>query len=147
MGHCWMLLLYLFHLIGLVWTRNMDFAGLDHGHQGPLLVFPLSFFSVDLSARWGRSIAGSYSPVLAVLIAHRSAHSASIYLPRWPGRNHAAFALSTPFFSSEFSLFIHPTYGVYLTWALTFVEPDAVGRKSRWNIQLVYSFGYRALCQ
>lgn len=138
----WMLLLYLFHLIGLVWTRNMDFAGLDLGIKAPLLVFPLVFlFGRPLSKvgqvhRWF-----IFANVLAVLICTLRAlltFSLNLSATSQPGAEPmTAFALSTPFFSSEFSLFLHPTYmAMYLTWALILLLiPDAVGRGSaRWNI-------------
>ncbi len=141
----WMLLLYLLHLVGLLWTKNMDFAGLDLGIKAPLLVFPLIFLlgrplrGVARIQRWF-----ILANVLAVLICTVRAlftFTLNVSATTQPGAEPmSAFALSVPFFSSEFAFFLHPTYmAMYLTWALIlFLRPDP---ERSWNVRWSVVFG------
>lgn len=127
-----MLILYMFHLVGLLWTSNMDFAGLDLGIKAPLLVFPLIYL-------FGRPLQDTgkvqrwfvFANALAVVICLiRALFTVGMELfgnGSHEGAVLSGFALSVPFFSSDFSLFLHPTYmAMYLTLALLMLfRPEA----------------------
>lgn len=120
----WMGILYLLHLIGLIWTTNMDFAGLDLGIKAPLLVFPLIYlFGRPLAntfqvQRWFVG-ANAVALVFCVLRACYTLVTNLINTHGQPGPSMSGFAMSVPFFSSDLSFFLHPTYmAMYLTLAL-----------------------------
>ena len=130
----WMFLLYLFHLIGLLWTTNMSFAGLDLGIKAPLLVFPLIYvFGQPL--RDAENVQRWFIGANALAVVLCLVHAVSTVAGNLGGGGAhqgtalSGFALTVPFFSSEFSLFLHPTYmAMYLTLALLFLARPEVNR-------------------
>ncbi|MBS1548070.1 MAG: O-antigen ligase family protein [Bacteroidetes bacterium] len=130
----WMFLLYLLHLAGLLWTTNMDFAGLDLGIKAPLLVFPLMhIFGRPVQDRESvqRWFIGANVLAVALCLLHAVVSVVGIVFGNGAHHNLAmsGFALSVPFFSSDFSLFLHPTYmAMYLTLALLMLLRPGVNK-------------------
>lgn len=135
----WMALFYLMHLVGLLWSSNMKFAQLDLGIKLPLLLFPVLAFigkgTWDLAPvrRWFIR-----ANALAVVICTINAtlKFGALWKASAAGANYSTFTLTVPFFSSEFSCFLHPSYmAMYLTWALfLLLRQDDAGRwGARWT--------------
>ncbi len=127
----WMLLLYAIHLAGLLWTVNFDFAGLDLGIKAPLAAFPLVYvFGRRLTQAHRLSVQRWFigANVLAVILCVLWAVFRVARLRAGTGgENLDNYALSLPFFTSEFALFLHPSYmAMYLTFALVLLSRPAV---------------------
>ncbi|MCB9164286.1 MAG: O-antigen ligase family protein [Flavobacteriales bacterium] len=121
----WMVVFYLWHLVGLGWTINMDFAALDLGIKLPLLVFPLLGAAGVRSALRGPAIQAFIAAnILSVAIALglASYHSLEYMLHVRPDEVCSGYTASVPFFASNFSWALHPSYmALYLTMALVLV--------------------------
>ncbi len=121
----WMVVFYLWHLVGLEWTTNLDFAALDLGIKLPLLVFPLLGAAGVRSAHRGPAIrAFIVANILSVGIALglASYHSLDYVLHVRPDEICSGYTASVPFFASNFSWALHPSYmALYLTMALVLV--------------------------
>ncbi len=118
----WTALLYLLHVVGLLWTTNMDFAGLDLGIKASLILFPalalLGTPEVNVTRATDAYVGANALAVLLCLV--RAIYHAGRYLlDAWPAGEVTGFSLSVPFFSSGFAAFHHPSYmAMYLTLAL-----------------------------
>lgn len=126
----WMLLFYLAHLLGLLWTTNFDFAGLDLGIKAPLLVLPVLFLlGGPVADARGALRAFVLANTVAVLICLvRAIVRAAIYVSQLgPGEALSGYTLSVPFFASDLAFFLHPTYmAMYLTLALVVLTRPAL---------------------
>jgi O-antigen ligase len=111
---------------------NMDFAGLDLGIKSSLGLFAL-FTLIGTPAI--RNIRPKYAfiwvnVVTVVLCLARAAfRSIELYLHAGPQARPDGYALSLPFFASDFSAFLHPSYmAMYLTLALMLLSRMPAGR-------------------
>lgn len=126
----WMLLFYLAHVLGLLWTTNVDFAGLDLGIKAPLLVFPVLFLLggpvADVRGALRAFVLANTVAVLVCLV--RAIVRAVVYVSQvGPGEVLSGYTLSVPFFASDLAFFMHPTYmAMYLTLALVLLTRPAV---------------------
>ncbi|MBV6404840.1 MAG: O-antigen ligase family protein [Flavobacteriales bacterium] len=131
----WAALLYLLHVLGLLWTTNMDFAGLDLGIKASLLLFAFLALLGSPPVHVGRAIdAYVGANVLAVLLClARAMFRAVRYLVvTLPDGEVTGFSLSVPFFSSGFAAFHHPSYmAMYLTLALFLLAGRTTCRRLR----------------
>ena len=48
----WLFLFYLMHVVGLLWTENLDFAYMDLGMKSTLAIFPLFFLLYRPALNW-----------------------------------------------------------------------------------------------
>ena len=137
----WMVFLYAFHLLGLFWTTNMDFAGLDLGIKAPLLVFPLLVLL-------GTKIQDQRSVLRAFVIANSVAvgfclfeagYNAMAYVMEQYPDPLSNYTLTVPFFASNFAQFLHPTYmAMYCTMGLVLLSLQVVraGWARKWTVLL-----------
>ena len=122
-------LLYLLHVVGLVWSVNFDYALFDLQIKAPLLAFPLIYFlGVRISGKgslllFWTFIAGN---VLAVLIC-----SAAVFIRYFSGNG---LPLAMELYGENFSFLMHPSYfALYLCFALAvvFLRPITTGAFAR----------------
>lgn len=140
----WSAMLYAAYLIGLLWTVNMDFAGLDLGIKSSLALFALlpligvPTFSGDLAKR--AFILSNVIAVLCCLVrALFRAMDQVVHLQ--PNETVSGYTLSVPFFASGFSAFLHPTYmAMYLTFAFILLvqRPLTATTDVRWRAVQVF---------
>lgn len=118
----WMALFYLAHVAGLLWSSNMEFAQLDLGIKLPLLLFPaLAFFTprAEITGSAWRWFIRANALAVVLCTANALLKFGALWTASTNGATYSAFELTVPFFSSEFSCFLHPSYmAMYLTWAL-----------------------------
>ncbi|HEX2618388.1 MAG TPA: hypothetical protein VHL57_12650, partial [Flavobacteriales bacterium] len=118
----WTLVLYAAHLLGLLWTTNMDFAGLDLGIKAPLALFPLLFMLHTRpyrSDRILRAFVQANTAAVVYCLLHAVYSSAAYMFQVKPYQFLSGYTASVPFFSSEFARFLHPSYmAMYLGLAL-----------------------------
>lgn len=126
----WMLLLYAVHVAGLLWTANFDFAGLDLGIKAPLAAFPLVHLFGRRLPQAHRLVVQRWfigANIMTVLICVLWALVRVVRLLAAGGADQGNYALSLPFFTSEFALFLHPSYmAMYLTFALVLLARPAL---------------------
>jgi len=125
----WMILIYAFHLLGLFWTTNMDFAGLDLGIKAPLLVFP-ALVLLGTKVKDQRFVMRAFviSNAVAVgLCLFEAGYNSMVYaLGVYPDPL-SNYTLTVPFFASNFALFLHPTYmAMYSTVGLVLLSLEVV---------------------
>ncbi|MEO8732730.1 MAG: hypothetical protein ABI373_00225, partial [Flavobacteriales bacterium] len=101
-----MLILYVAYLLGILWTSNMSFAGLDLGIKATLLVFPLLYmFGRPLTdpVKVQRWFIGANALAVVICLFRAVFRSAELYLHAGPLVHPDGYALSVPFFASDFS--------------------------------------------
>ncbi len=106
--------IYLLYVIGLIWTENFKYAGLDLQIKAGFLLLPLFIGTLDLSAKEFRktTIFFIFGCALACLLLLANAFVSFVETG-----NHTAF-----FYISYSSLLMHPTYiSMYLTMAILFL--------------------------
>lgn len=109
----WMMALYLYHVIGMVWTSDLGFGAFDLQIKLPLLLLPLL-------AAWSAERLADHLPALMRLFAWANATAVVVCSAAAAWRifmdgGHATQEV----FSSRWSLFLHPSYfAMYLTLAL-----------------------------
>jgi len=116
-------LLYLFYLLGMLWTEDLNTGMNDLFIILPLLFFPLLFCNIKLSVDSYKkmSIALLAGCSLAILIS--LGHSMKLYIET--GDAHK-------FFYTSFSFLMHPTYfTMYLNLALLVVCHNTVSERER----------------
>ncbi|HQV39969.1 MAG: O-antigen ligase family protein [Flavobacteriales bacterium] len=118
----WSALLYGAHVLGLLWSMNMDFAGLDLGIKASLVLFALIAVVGVPQFRSDRpklAFIGGNAIAVVICVVRAGYRSADLYLHPDPAGTLTNYALSVPFFASDFSTFLHPSYmAMYLTLAL-----------------------------
>ncbi len=113
--------LYLFYLIGMLWTDDKSAGWEDLLIKLPLLIFPILFSSLGFSntsfKKTGLAlVAGCSLAVITCLI-----HSFMLYLDTHDPQK---------FYYTSFSIFLHPTYfTMYLNLALLLICQDTVSEK------------------
>lgn len=128
----WSAALYGAYLLGLLWSTNMDFAGLDLGIKSSLALFALLPIIGTPSIRSIRpkyAFIGANAVIVVICLARAAFRSIELYLHAGPQAHPDGYALSLPFFASGFSAFLHPTYmAMYLTLALMLLARMQAGR-------------------
>lgn len=118
----WSALLYGAHVLGLLWSANLDFASLDLGIKSSLALFALVAVLGAPRIRGDRpklAYIGANAIAVVFCVVRACYRSASLYLHQGLSGEPSNYALSVPFFASDFSAFLHPTYmAMYLTLAL-----------------------------
>lgn len=127
----WSALLYGAYVLGLLWSTNMSFAGLDLGIKSSLALFALLAIIGVPAFRGSRpkiAFIGANAIAVVICLVRAVLRSSELYLHAGP--NHPdGYALSVPFFASDFSTFLHPTYmAMYLTLALMLLARMQSGR-------------------
>ena len=117
----WMALLYVMHLIGLLWSTNMDYALFDLQIKLPLLLLPVVFALLPDHARadgptlWAAFIMGNAIAVVVCTVM------VPVRLLGDPG-----LVPAQEVFGERFSFMVHPSYfALYLCMALAalFLQP------------------------
>jgi O-antigen ligase len=106
--------IYLLYVIGLIWTENYKYAGLDLQIKAGFVLLPLFIGTLDLSRKEFRKTTYFFifGCALACLLLLANAFISFIETG-----NHTAF-----FYISYSSLLMHPTYiSMYLTMAILFL--------------------------
>ena len=106
--------IYLLYVIGLLWTENFKYAGLDLQIKAGFLLLPLFIGTLDLSGKEYRKTTLFFiiGCALACLVLLTNAFVSFVETG-----NHTAF-----FYISYSSLLMHPTYiSMYLTMAILFL--------------------------
>lgn len=106
--------IYLLYVIGLLWTENFKYAGLDLQIKAGFLLLPLFIGTLDLSVKEFRKTTYFFifGCALACLLL-----LANAFMNFIETGNHTAF-----FYISYSSLLMHPTYiSMYLTMAILFL--------------------------
>ncbi len=116
----WMVLLFLWHAVGMAWTDDVDFGLFDLQIKAPLLAAGMVAMLMPIEARIGRDsvlLMSALANALAVVVCLLSA-VVRIGIG-------TEFAPAQEVFSARFSYFIHPSYfAMYLAislaaWLLT----------------------------
>ncbi|MFT3885374.1 MAG: glycosyltransferase family 2 protein [Flavobacteriales bacterium] len=115
----WSFLLYLLYLVGLGWSTNFDYAGLDLGIKASMALGPLMAWAVPGPAR-----KGGRAMLAAFVVANVAAVCCCIAVAMWRlvheagGSPQGAYGMGN-LIASRFSLFLHPSYAaMYLCFAL-----------------------------
>ena len=121
----WAGLFYLVHLLGLVWTANLGFALFDLQVKAALLLTPVLYYLVPGSHhQGGRLMMRAFVVGVAVSIAIELL-AATIRMVHFHLVTKGVLVVgstSVEFFSSHFSLFMHPSYAaMYACLALAWV--------------------------
>ena len=106
--------IYLLYVIGLIWTENFKYAGLDLQIKAGFLLLPLFIGTLDLSVKEFKKTTLFFiiGCTLACLLLFANAFISFIETG-----NHTSF-----FYISYSSLLMHPTYiSMYLTMAILFL--------------------------
>ncbi len=106
--------IYLLYVIGLIWTENFKYAGLDLQIKAGFLLLPLFIGTLDLSVKEYRKTTLFFiiGCALACLLLLTNAFISFVETG-----NHTAF-----FYISYSSMLMHPTYiSMYLTMAILFL--------------------------
>ncbi len=106
--------IYLLYVIGLIWTENFKYAGLDLQIKAGFLLLPLFIGTLDLSGKEFRKTTYFFiiGCALACLLLLANAFVSFVETG-----NHTAF-----FYISYSSILMHPTYiSMYLTMAILFL--------------------------
>ncbi len=126
----WMAALFLLYIIGLAWSTNMEYALFDLQVKATMLLVPLALVFLPADER-----NGGEPMMLAFRTAAAVASSICLFVAvgtygydwwnHWSGRS-ANEATTGVFISSNFSLFMHPSYfAMYLCFALASAELGA----------------------
>lgn len=129
----WAFLLYVWHVLGMAWSTDMDYGAFDLQIKLPLAVLPLVFLLLPHHARQGWStlfrpfIFGNAAAVLICMVA-------LVYrLLTLPGAE-----VAQEVFGERFSFLVHPSYfALYLSVALAalYLVP-LPGRMATWRTAL-----------
>jgi O-antigen ligase len=121
-------LLYLWHLVGLIWTENFKYAGLDLEIKAAFLLLPLIIGTLVISER-------NYRTTLCGFIA--GCLTASLILLVHAALKFNETGLHTAFFYIDYSsLLMHPTYiSMYLNMAILFLFHLMNGSTEKWNLK------------
>lgn len=118
----WSAALYGAYMVGLLWSSNMEFAGLDLGIKSSLAFFaliPIVGVPSIQSIRPKLAFIGANAIAVMICLIRAVFRSVDLYLHAIPQGHPEGYTLSVPFFASDFSAFLHPSYmAMYLTLAL-----------------------------
>ena len=123
----WLLLFYLMHVVGLLYTENMRFANMDLGMKATLGIYPVIFLLYNIKVNWGLFvkvfIAGAFVSIILNFFA-----SLGVYL-------------NTPDFyylyGERLSHFMHRGYwAVYMVVAYFFLLKQMILAKSKFSFWL-----------
>ncbi|HEY0978939.1 MAG TPA: O-antigen ligase family protein [Flavobacteriales bacterium] len=138
----WMALLYVLHLIGLLWSVNMDYAGFDLQIKLPFLLLPLLFAILPEQARrswsslWVAFILGNAVAVAVcvVMVPLRLLGDSGLH---WPQE----------VFGERFSFLIHPSYfALYLCMALAALFLTPLPFRSAWRMPIALVLCLGVVC-
>ncbi len=106
--------IYLLYVIGLIWTENFKYAGLDLQIKAGFVLLPLFIGTLDLSGKEFRKTTYFFIFGCALACLLLLANAFVIFVETG---NHTAF-----FYISYSSMLMHPTYiSMYLTMAILFL--------------------------
>jgi O-antigen ligase len=110
----WMLAFYLWHMVGMAWTRNMGEGLFDLEVKLSLLLFPLLLGVLAPAARQGGRVL-----LAAFVLGNAAVVPIGLLAATWRMYSLPWAAWSQELISSPFSLFLHPSYAaLYLAMAL-----------------------------
>lgn len=131
----WAPLFYLLHVVGLLWSTNIDFGLFDLEVKAALLFVPLLHFAVPVARRQGgglmqRAFAAGVAVSIAVDLAAALFRLARTHM--WGDGGGGFASTSSELFSSRFSLFLHPSYAaMYAAFAVCWAMGSRAGAAGR----------------
>lgn len=145
----WMALFFLFHVLGMAWSSNIDFGLFDLEVKASFMLFPVLFWLIpsnerfDLSRVW-RGFAWANAGAVILCLATACWRFGQEWILREQGQLPAAAPWTNHFFESRFALFLHPSYmAMYLCFALAAVQLGGLGLRQvvQWSLSAVLVIG------
>jgi O-antigen ligase len=110
----WMVIFFLLHVVGMVWTHDLGFGFFDLQIKSPMLLLPLLTLLVDRKHHSGRHVLLFVFTISCAFMVAASTLAAIVRILQ-----HGGLSPAQEIFSSHWSLALHPSYfALYLSLAI-----------------------------